>query len=387
MPRRSLLAIVVVRVALTVAVAFTIAAAWGYAGMRRSLVEDLDRGRWESEGVDAALDRARRQLAIVGVVATLAAVAGSWLLTRKALGSIVDVAAQARSVEGGTVGQRIRVETTVRESAELVRVLNDLLERLDRAFEWQRRLIADLGHDIRTPITVLRAGAEAALLRDRPAERYREVIAGSLEEIDRLALISDSLLLLARFEAGALDPVHEPVAVAPLLADVVARSTSAGGIVSLDVPAGFDGSAQPLLADSRMLGLAVEELLHNAIAHNPPGTPVAVTVRGEPDTVTFSVEDRGRGVDPAVLPRLFELGFRTDRARGRSGGAGLGLTVVAAVTAVHGGRVLAAAGPSGGLRVSLTLPRVPHENRPLKPSPAAQRAGLPIVTPAAALPS
>ena len=384
--RRSLLAIVVVRVALTVAVAFSVAAAWGYMGMRRSLMEDPEYGVRRTEGTDAALARARRQLAIVGTIATVAAVAGSFLLTRKALGSIGEVAAQARSLEAGTVGQRIRVETTVHESVELVRVLNDLLERRDRAFEWQRKLIADLGHDIRTPITVLRAGAEAALLRDRPAERYREVIAGSLEEIDRLGLISDSLLLLARFETGALDPVHEVVAVGPLLADIVARSRTADGLVALDVPAGIDGDLQPLLADRRMIGLAVEELLHNAVVHNPPGTAVEVAARGDTDSVTFIIEDRGRGVDPEVLPRLFELGFRTDRARGRSGSAGLGLTVVAAVTAVHGGRVQAAPGRDGGLRVSLTIPRTPHDRR-LRPSAAAQRAGLPIVTGASPTPT
>ena len=400
MHRHSLLGIVVVRVGLTVAAAFMLAVGWGYAEMRGTLEADLahalrtpdsayvggtDRfaivldstGRivgaaspdLAREALGGLLDRTLARLAVAGIVATLAVVVGSFLLTRKALGSIRDVAAQAQSVQGGTVGQKIHVATDVRESAELVDVLNDLLDRLDRAFEWQRRLIAGLGHDIRTPITVLRASAESALLRERSGERYREVIASSLEEVDRLALISDSLLLLARFEAGALEPRLEEVPIETLVGEIVARGPGPKGLVTARIDASAAAAESALVADRRMIGLAIEELIHNAIMHNAPGTAVSIDVTGDRDSLTLTVADDGAGVDADLLPRLFELGFRTDQARGRSGGAGLGLTVVTAVVSVHGGRLSAESSPGGGLRVRVTLPRRQPGHAAVRPAP------------------
>jgi signal transduction histidine kinase len=297
----------------------------------------------------------------VALLATLAAMLGAGFLARAALRPVEEIARQADLLEANRTGGRIDVPARVRECEDLVRVLNAMLERRDLAFDWQRRLIGNLGHDLRTPITTLRASTEMALRAERAPERYRAVLEGNLEEIDRLALMSDALLLLARFQAGALVPHAEPFDLGALADEAVERARRhrqgrGGGEVRLELPADASPRALTVAADRRMVELQLDELLDNALRHTPAGTPVRVRPDVAGGRCRFVVEDGGPGVPEEQLSRLFELGFRADAARGRAAGAGLGLTVVAAIAEAHGGRVTADRGELGGLRVAVELP-------------------------------
>lgn len=350
---------------------------WEGHGRVRSLTVLVPHGTGQTLQLAASLvpleDRLqslRWQFAALAIAATLLALAGSALLTRDALRPVTRIAEQTRRLEAGTLGQRIQAAGRTRETDELVEVLNDLLARVDRAFDWQRRLVADLAHDLRTPITVLRGNTEGALLRERTAEQYRTILASNLEEIDRLALMSEALLLLARFQAGALVPHHTSFDLVEVAGEAALQVREhAGASIEASLP-----ESAVLQADRRMVALQLRELLQNALQHTPPGTPIRVAVETEPGTIRYLVEDGGPGVPEAVMPRLFELGFRNDQARGRAAGAGLGLTVSAAIAAVHGGRIEASRSPLGGLRVAVTLPRTPG------PAPRPDRAGSLAIT-------
>ncbi|HET8650084.1 MAG TPA: ATP-binding protein [Gemmatimonadales bacterium] len=350
---------------------------WAGHGRVRSLTVRVPHGAGQTLQVAASLvpleerlESLRWQFAALALAATLLALAGSALLTRDALRPVTRIAEQTRRLEAGTVGQRIQAAGRSRETDELVEVLNDLLARVDRAFDWQRRLVADLAHDLRTPITVLRGNTEGALLRERTAEQYRSILASNLEEIDRLALMSEALLLLARFQAGALVPHHTSFDLAEVAAEAVSQVREhAGANIEASLP-----ESAVLEADRRMVALQLRELLQNALQHTPPGTPIRVAVEPEANTIRYLVEDGGPGVPEATMPRLFELGFRNDQARGRAAGAGLGLTVSAAIAAVHAGRIEATRSPLGGLRVAVTLPRTPG------PAPRSDRAGTLTIT-------
>ena len=116
------------------------------------------------------------------------------------------IARQAGAIQGGRTGQRITAHADVIELRGLIEVLNQMLERLERSYEWHRQIVRDLGHDLRTPIATMRATVEMALWTERPPDQYREALASTLEEIDRLTLITDAFSLLAKLESGDLVP-------------------------------------------------------------------------------------------------------------------------------------------------------------------------------------
>jgi signal transduction histidine kinase len=159
----------------------------------------------------------------------------------------------------------------------------------------------------------------------------------------------------------------------------------ATGRIQVDIPV----ELPPVCADAARLERILTNLLSNALKYSAPGTPVMLRAQQQGDQVLITVTDHGKGIAPEDLPHLFELGFRTDQARGRAGGAGLGLTVVAAITAVHGGRVEAAPLAPAGLRVSLTVPRSPTALAAAQPPVAivggALLAGAPPIVPAPAV--
>jgi signal transduction histidine kinase len=296
-------------------------------------------------------------LLMLGTVAlgTVAATLGAGWLSRSATAPVAQIAAQAAAVAPGAVGQRITAHAEVEEFNRLVTVLNSMLERLDQGLLAQRRIISDVGHDLRTPITAMQGEVEIALRHPRSPEHYQQVLRSLLEEIGHLGTISDTLLLLARIETGELAPQRATTDVGDIVASAVRRTQQR---VS-DHPVTYqhpEVAIGPANVDRNMVGLVLDHLLDNAVRHTPPETPVRVVVAGEADAVSVSIEDEGPGVPRETLPHLFERFYRGDAARGR-GGAGLGLTVAAAIVAAHGGTIGATPANGRGLRVTLRLPR------------------------------
>ncbi|HET8623489.1 MAG TPA: ATP-binding protein [Gemmatimonadales bacterium] len=294
-------------------------------------------------------------MVITVVLASLATFAGSSWLARRALTPVADIAAQAKAVTGGRQPQRITAHADVVEFRRLIEVLNEMIGRLEDATVWHRRIIRDLAHDLRTPITALRAGVEVALWRERRPDEYRRTLGSAMEEIERLTLISDALVLLGRLESGDLEIARDTVELAEVAAGAVGRMQQRIGahVFRFTRPM----VAAPLIGDARLLGLALDQLLDNAKRHTPPGTLVEVSIQSSDDSIGLVVEDNGPGVSPELLPHLFERFFRADSARGRESGPGLGLTLVAAIIELHGGEVRAERVNGGGLRVRAELPR------------------------------
>jgi len=288
--------------------------------------------------------------AILGTLATL--IGASWLAA-SSLAPVNDIATQAEAVTGRSPGERITVHAGVAEFASLITVLNDMLTRLERAASWHQRVIRDLGHDLRTPITAMRAGIEVALWSERTTDEYRRVLASALEEVDRLTLISDALVLMGRLASGQLTAQAIRIDARVVAGESVRRAQQriGGHRVSL---AGAEPA--PVTADPRLLGTALDQLIDNGMRHTPPGTPVVVSTRSADGTVELTVEDHGPGVEDELLPHLFEPFYRADGARGRDSGAGLGLTVAATIIDLHHGTIGAERADMGGLRVRVRLP-------------------------------
>lgn len=290
---------------------------------------------------------------LLGVVATV--FGARWLATR-AMEPVEQIADQASAVHGEQTGQRITAHTHVREFHGLITQINRMIERLDRSILAERRIIADLGHDLRTPITAMRGQLEVALrARDRSPEQYRTILESLLEEVEHLAMIGESVLIVARADAGELEPRVMPVDLRETVQMALDRILPRAGTrtYALEDRSEFTHSVG---LDARLVGLALDQLLDNTVRHTPDGTSVRVQTQSGPGTMALIVEDNGPGLPADLLPHILERFYRADSARGRHAGAGLGLTVTAAIVHAHGGTLQAEAAPSGGLRMILTFP-------------------------------
>jgi two-component system OmpR family sensor kinase len=291
---------------------------------------------------------------VLGTVATI--LGGGWL-SRSVMAPVAEITEQAEGVVPGTVGQRITAHAEVEEFNRLVGVLNGMLERLDRGLLAQRRIIADVGHDLRTPITAMRGEVEVTLRHPRSPEQYQRVLESVLEEVHHLGTLSDTLLLLARIETGDLSLQRVPTDVQAVLSGAVQRVRPRAGGRAIQYEPSANGAVGTAALDGRMVGLVLDHLLDNAVRHTPEGSVVHVGLKGTPGAVVVTVEDDGLGVPEEILPHLFERFYRGDAARGRGAGAGLGLTVAAAIVRAHGGAIRAERAGTRGLRVTVELPR------------------------------
>ena len=289
------------------------------------------------------------------LLGTVATGFGAVWLAGSAVEPVAAITAQAEGVKAGVTGQRISAHAHVVEFQGLVRVVNSMLERLDRAYQSQRRIIADVAHDLRTPITAVRGEIEIALRSQRTSEQYRATLSSILEGVDHLNAINEALILLARIEAGELAPELDQVDLATVTASAVQRVHPRAEGRALRFQRAGQGNTT-IMADAVMIGAMLDQLLDNAVRHTPPETRVDAVVTANGDDVSVAVRDNGPGISEEVLPHLFERFYRADPARSRTAGPGLGLTVAAAIAAAHHGTISAANVPGGGLQVTVVLP-------------------------------
>jgi signal transduction histidine kinase len=317
------------------------------------------------------------------LLVSLATAIGAGWLAASTMAPVHQITAQARSITGEVADQRITAHVDVSEYHGLVEVLNAMLLRLERAAQWHRRMIRDLGHDLRTPITAMRAGVEVALWGERSPDDYRRILTSTLEEIDRLSLISDALVLLGRLQAGQIKLDLANMDARKLAREAVAAAE--GGVEAH--PITLVESTEPVLiqADARLMRMVLDQLLDNARRYTPAGSHIDIKVQAHEQDALITIEDDGPGVSDEVLPHLFEPFYRNDTARAREGGPGLGLTAAASIIALHGGTVAALRGSGGGLRVAITLPRVdnpsgqesaPSSELPRRTGTASSRAAM-----------
>jgi signal transduction histidine kinase len=285
----------------------------------------------------------------VGGVGIAVAVFGSllaWGLAAGMLRPVRRATATARTITETDLSRRIPVDGDD-EVADLAKTFNEMLDRLETAFTTQRRLADDAGHELRTPITIIRGHLE--LLGDDPVER-REVIALVMDELDRMARIVNDLLLLAKAqEPGFLE--LDPVDVAALTDELHAK---AAGLAGRDWR--IESRARAVIvADRQRLTQAVVQLAQNAVEHTDDGDEIAIGSSVRPDETRFWVRDTGPGIPPEEQERIFSRFARGTETR-RSGGAGLGLAIVKAIAEAHGGRVEVTSRLGEGATFTIAVP-------------------------------
>jgi signal transduction histidine kinase len=311
--------------------------------------------------VASPLDAVRRSVDTVGdvlwlatpfLVALVAALA--WFLTGRALRPVEVLRAEVDEITHTTMHRRVPVPPGSDEVARLATTMNDMLDRLEGAADRQRRFVADASHELRSPITTMRADLEVAL-RSPAGVDWPDLARRMLAENERLSLLVDDLLELARLDEGRPARPRVDVDLDDLVHDEAARASSR---VHVDV-AGV--SAGRVHGDLRQLGQVVRNLVDNAARH--ASSRVAVTLTTEGPEAVLRVDDDGPGVPAGDRERVFERFARLDEGRAREGGgAGLGLALVQRVVAAHGGTVTVGDAPLGGARFEVRLPTDPLDD-------------------------
>jgi len=311
---------------------------------------------------------------------TLISVLAGWLVAGRALRPVGRITATARKVATeGDLGERIALEGPADELRELADTFDAMLERLDRAFASQRSFVANASHELRTPLAIIRAEIDERL--DDPSVTragLRDMATVVHDAVGRSEALITSLLILARGQAAVRR--HDTVELAELARAVVLAcepTATADGI-------GIEAACQEVSCrgDRPLLERLVANLVENALHYNHPGGFVRIELSESDQRAVLRVSNSGERVPDATVTRLFEPFFRVDQSRSRdSGGAGLGLSIVAAVATAHGGEAVAEAREGGGLVVTVTLPadtrtQMAESRRrdPVAPSGEEQRA-------------
>jgi heavy metal sensor kinase len=314
---------------------------------------------------DNALDRFGWLLGVLLPTVLLFAAVGGYWLSRRALAPVDRMTRAAQAITVRNLDRRLDVPAADDELRQLAMTFNDMLARLQAAVAEMVRLTAEASHELRTPVSLVRATAEVALARDRPAGDYREALAEVLEHAERMSSLVDDLLTLARSDAGVEPRETTTVDLRQVAADAAraVQSTSLRKPLTVDLdlpdtPVDVEGQAESL----RRLVLI---LLDNAVKYTPPGGHVRLSVavrRGEDagrEEVAIDVVDTGIGIDAADLPHVFNRFYRGAAARhAAADGSGLGLSIARTIVERGGGTIALEAGPGGrGCRAVVRLPR------------------------------
>jgi two-component system, OmpR family, sensor kinase len=306
--------------------------------------------------LEDALAAIRSTILIGGIAALLLAAAGGVILARAALRPIQAITNTAHQITvAQDLGRRIPIAVPNDELGRLSSTINDMLARLETLFQAQQRLVADVSHDLRTPLTTIRGNLD--LLR-RGAVEDPSMRADALraigDETERMSRLVNDLLLLAQADAG-LKLHQQPVELDTLLLEVYRQAQ----VMAQGVTVRLGGEDQALVAgDLDRLRQLLLNLVDNAIKYTPVGGQVTLTLRRVDGWVQLSVADTGIGIAPEDLPHIFERFYRADRSRTRRNGSGLGLAIALWIARSHGGRLEVASEVGHGSVFTVWLPEI-----------------------------
>ena len=322
-----------------------------------------------------ALDRLLVELLVAGPIALLLASLAGYGLAAGALRPVESMRRRAAAISASTPGRRLPVPPGHDEIARLAATLNEMLARLETAFEHERaaieherRFIADASHELRTPLALLQTELEIALRRPRPRKELEAALRSASEEAERLIRMAADLLLIARSDQGQLPLRPERVAAGALLRAAAERFAVRAGEHgrTIAVPADDEFVVE---VDPAYVEQALGNLIDNALTHGSGRIELSARARGH--LVELHVCDQGAGLPAAFVPRAFDRFSRADPARGR-GGTGLGLSIVELIARAHGGEAGAANTADGGADVWIAVERSPVQAAAGTPALAAR---------------
>jgi two-component system OmpR family sensor kinase len=284
---------------------------------------------------------------------------GAFLILGRTQRQLSEITTEVAAItDGRSLHRRLALSDESTDFADLVTTLNAMISRLETSFAGLRRFTADASHELKTPLAVLRADVERAMMESGHQTERMIALEEALQEVRRMTDLVESLLTLARADEGRFDLHREPVELGPLVQEVYETALILGEAQGVTVNLPFTADVI-VMGDRTRLRQLFLNLVTNAIKYTPAGGKVELGVGRHPDNVTFAVRDTGIGISAADFPHIFERFWRADRVRSRMserGGFGLGLAISQWIAQAHGGTLTASSRLGRGSLFTVTLP-------------------------------
>jgi len=308
------------------------------------------------EDMEKALHTLLLILSITIPSALVVAGLGGHFMANRALRPVEEVTNTAREITSHNLNRRIRIKNVKDEIGRLAETLNEMISRLDESFKKIRQFSADVSHELKTPLTVLKGEIEVALRRGRTADEYKAILRSNLEEINNMTKVVDDLLLLSRVDTGEVALKKTIVDLSDFLSEIQVQAQVLATPKSIDVY--FHNNqrvrafADPLRLKSMMLNL-----VENGIKYSSPGGRIDITLDKRDGFACITVKDQGIGISEEALPQVFDRFFRVDKARSRQeGGSGLGLSICKWIAEAHNGTISAKSESGKGSAFTVRIP-------------------------------
>ena len=308
------------------------------------------------QNVFTARNRFLLVMAVLLPLGLLLAGGGGWLLARRALKPVQRMTETAHRITAEHLAERVPETEAGDELDRLAKTFNEMLGRLDLAFNQIRQFSADASHELQTPLTILKGELEVALRAPRSAAEYQEVLRSGLEEIDRIAHLVEGLLLLARAQAGVLRMDHQPVDLAELLEEVHGRLKILADNHSIHLQL---GPLEPVTVhgDHERLQRLLLNLVENGIKYTRAGGSVTLSLQCQGSWALLRVADTGIGLAEQEQEQIFQPFYRAAEALTLSEpGVGLGLSIARSIALAHGGSIQVTSTPGHGSVFTVRIP-------------------------------
>jgi two-component system OmpR family sensor kinase len=302
----------------------------------------------------------RSMLLIAPLIMVGAVMVGYWL-AGTSLRPVQGIMDEVEAItDGRSLHRRLPVPLSADEMARLALTLNGMLARLEQSFASLRRFTADASHELKTPLMVLRAGVERALVHPGVPGEILQSLDETLAQINQMSEMVENLLTLARADEGRAPLAVEESDLRELLSDVAETTGMLGEGRGITVTCEMPPQPVRLAVDRHRIREMLLNLVTNAIKYTPPAGAIALSLAEEDGSIVFTVRDTGIGIAPGDLPHIFERFWRADPARSRTGdrpGTGLGLAITKWIAEAHGGSITVQSRPGRGTMFTVRLPR------------------------------
>jgi two-component system heavy metal sensor histidine kinase CusS len=311
------------------------------------------------EGTELTLRRLREVLLWAAPLVLLIGSLGGYWMSRRVLKPVDAITRAAQSIGIENLSQRLEVPAVGDELARLSETWNNMLDRLEAAVKRLSQFTADASHELRTPITLIRATAELALRRERSPETYRDALRHIIDDADRTTRLIEDLLLLARADTGPPALLLDRVELASLVRDVCEQGQLLAQARQLEISTEAPEQPVYVVANDPALRQLLLLLVDNAVKFTPAGGRITVSVGAELSGATVTVRDTGIGIPDTALPHVFERFYRVDESRNReAGGAGLGLSIAQWIAERHHARLEAESMVGHGSAFRVRFPQI-----------------------------